>query len=157
MSDTATVGSEAPVDRLAHDLRRSISDFVRAVRQDAGTPRSAQTEALDLLSRLGPMNVAALAERRRVTHQAMRLSVAPLLAAGSVCQVTDPMDRRSRRLSISTSGRDLLAQEQDARASHIKEAILNRLSPAERDLLRSAIPLLDRLAARPPSTPDEGA
>ena len=54
---------------LARDLRRSIGDFVRAVRQDTGTARSAQSETLDFLCRLGPMNVAAVAGARGVTHQ----------------------------------------------------------------------------------------
>lgn len=131
---------------LAHDLRRSISAFVRAVRQDTGTVRSAQSETLDLLQRLGPMNVAALAEKRGVTHQTMRLVVAGLETDGLVQQDADPADRRSRLISISPAGSDALTLEREARASRIEKAIQALLSPAQQELLRAAIPILDRLA-----------
>lgn len=134
---------------MARALRRSIGDFVRAIRQDTGTERSAQSETLDLLHRIGPMNVAALADRRGVTHQTMRLVVAQLVAAGSVRQEPDPKDRRSKLVSIAPAGRDTLVREQDARTSQIENAIRTRLSPRERDLLRAAIPILDRLVMPP--------
>ncbi|SFO33258.1 MarR family transcriptional regulator [Sphingomonas sp. OK281] len=131
---------------LARDLRRSIGSFVRAIRQDAGTTRSAQSEALDLLDRLGSMNVATLAEKRGVTHQTMRLVVAQLDVAALVRQDADPADRRSRLVSISPAGLDALASERDKRASRIEDAIRTELSSTEQSLLRAAIPLIDRLA-----------
>lgn len=131
---------------LARDLRQSIGSFVRAIRQATGTTRSAQSETLDLFHRLGPMNVATVAEKRGVTHQTMRLVVAQLDAAGLVQQDADPADRRSRLVSISPAGRDTLAREQDARTSRIEDAIRTRLSPGEQDLLRAAISILNRLA-----------
>ena len=120
---------------------------MRAVRQNTGTERSAQSETLDLLHRLGPMNVAALAAKRGVTHQTMRLVVAQLGAAGAVRQDADPNDRRSRLVSIAQAGRDTLVCEQDARTSRIEDAIRLHLSPGEQDILRAAIPLLARLIA----------
>lgn len=131
---------------LAEQLRRSVSSFVRAIRQDTGTTRSAQSETLDLLQRLGPMNVAALAGKRGVTHQTMRLVVAGLDADGLVQQIADPIDRRSRLVAISPAGDGALARERQARTSRIEEAIRRSLSSDERDLLRAAIPILDRLA-----------
>jgi DNA-binding MarR family transcriptional regulator len=139
--------TEAEARRMADDLRRSVGGFVRAIRQDTGTTRSAQSETLDVLDRLGPMNVAALAETRGVTHQTMRLVVAQLETSGLVRQEADPSDRRSRLVSISSAGRDALARERIARTSRIADAIRNQLSPDERDLLRAATVILDRLAA----------
>lgn len=141
-----SVARQQDETQLAHDLRRSVSAFVRAIRQDTGTLRSAQSEALDLLDSLGPMNVAALAENRGVTHQTMRLVVAGLAANGLLHQNADPADHRSRLATISVAGRAVLARERQARASRIKEAIQTMLSPAEQKLLRAAIPILDRLA-----------
>lgn len=138
------------VDRLAEDLRRSVGDFVRAIRQGAGTTRSAQAETLDMLDRLGAMNVATLAEMRAVTHQTMRLVVAQLEASGLVTQEADPADRRSRRISLSITGRDALARERTGRVSRIADEIRSKLSPAERDLLRTATAILARLAAPKP-------
>lgn len=131
---------------LARDLRRSVGTFVRAIRQDTGTVKSAQSETLDLLHRLGAMNVATLAERRRVTHQTMRLVVAQLEADQLVRQDADPADRRSRLISIASAGIDMIAREQKARESRIEDAIRRRLSPRERELLRSTMPILGRLA-----------
>ncbi|MBB3356969.1 MULTISPECIES: MarR family winged helix-turn-helix transcriptional regulator [unclassified Novosphingobium] len=131
--------------RLAQDLRRSVSAFVRVVRLETGTVRSAQSETLDLLQRLGAMNVAALAEKRGVTHQTMRLVVAGLNAEGLVQQDPDPADRRSRLVTISSDGDAALAQERQARESWIERAIHTRLSRDERNLLQATIPILNRL------------
>lgn len=139
--------TEAEAHRLAEDLRRSVGGFVRAIRHETGTTKSAQSEALDLLDRRGPMNVAALAQTRGVAHQSMRLVVAQLEASGLVRQDADPSDRRSRLISISPSGRETLAQERGLRTSRIADAIRSTLSPDERDLLRAATAILDRLAA----------
>ncbi len=132
-------------DALARDLRRSISAFVRAVRKDTGTLRTAQSEALDLLDRMGPMTVAALAQKRGTSHQTMRLMVAKLDADELVRQDADPADRRSRLVSISSKGRDTLKRERNMRVSRIEGAIQRVLSPSERVHLRAAIPILDRL------------
>ena len=143
MDETVMAANEA--QSLARDLRRSISGFVRAVRHDTGTVKSAQSETLDLLHRLGPMNVASLAAKRGVTHQTMRWVVAQLDAEGLVQQYADPDDRRSRLVSISPAGSDAIARDQDARESRIADAIRSLLLPDEQDLLRAAIPIVDRL------------
>ena len=141
--------AEAEATLLARDLRQSIGGFVRAIRQDTGTTRSAQSETLDLLCRLGSMSVATMAGKRGVTHQTMRLVVAQLDAAGLVRQDVDAADRRSRLVSTTPAGHDTLAREQDARTSRIEDAIRTRLSSDEQDLLRAAILILDRLAMLP--------
>jgi DNA-binding MarR family transcriptional regulator len=143
-------GKPAPAPEaasLAADLRRSVSGFVRAIRQDTGTIRSAQSETLDLLEKLGPMNVAALAERRGVTHQSMRLVVAQLEAAALVRQAPDLADRRSRLVSIAQDGVIALERERATRTSRIQGAIETQLSSGEREVLRVAVKILDRLAA----------
>ncbi|MDZ7283257.1 MarR family transcriptional regulator [Sphingomonas sanguinis] len=139
---------EAPDDvaELAEDLRQSVSAFVRAVRQRTGTPKSAQSETLDLLESLGSMNVAALADRRGVTHQTMRLVVAGLDADGLVRQLADPADRRSRLVSITSDGQLALSHARTTRAVHIADAIHSLLSPEERKQLKNAIPILNRLS-----------
>lgn len=144
MGEASGAGDDAA--RLADELRKSISRLVRAVRQNTGTVKSAQSETLDLLDYLGPMNVAALAEQRGVTHQTMRLVVAALEADGSVQQKADPSDRRSRLVSLSPTGKLALARSRQARAAFIEDAIRNLLSGAEQDLLRAVIPILDRLS-----------
>ncbi|WP_198665807.1 MULTISPECIES: MarR family winged helix-turn-helix transcriptional regulator [unclassified Sphingomonas] len=137
------------VAELAEGLRQSVSAFVRAVGNRTGTVKSAQSETLDLLENLGSMNVAALADRRGVTHQTMRLIVAGLEAQGSVRQLADPADRRSKLVSITSEGRLALFQARANRAVHIADAIRGLLSPEERKQLKAAIPILDRLSGEP--------
>lgn len=134
---------------LARDLRRSVSTFVRAIRHRTGTQRSAQSETLDLLERAGQMSVASLANRRGVTHQTMRLVVAQLEANGLVRQEANPVDRRSRLITLTPAGNGALEREREARAAHIEEAIRCLLSPQEQNALRAALPLLDRLSQLP--------
>jgi DNA-binding MarR family transcriptional regulator len=150
--------TEVDVDLLAEKLRRSVGGFVRAIRQQTNTVRSAQSETLDMLDRQGPQNVASLAQQRGVTHQTMRLVVAGLEAASLINQAADPADRRSRLISLSRQGREALAQERERRTEWIADVLRRRLSASERDQLHAAVALLDRLstpALQPnPITPD---
>jgi DNA-binding MarR family transcriptional regulator len=139
--------SEAEAHRLAEELRQSVGGFVRAVRQQSGTRKSAQSETLDMLDRRGPMNVAELAEARGVTHQTMRIVVAQLQEAGLVTQEPDPTDKRSRSVSLTSAGHDTLVQERLARTSHIAGLIRSRLSAEECDVVRAAAAILARLAS----------
>lgn len=144
MSESGESSDDAT--RLAEALRQSVSAFVRAVRQRTGTEKSAQSETLDLLESFGPMNVAALAGRRGVTHQTMRLVVAGLEADGLVQQLANTADRRSRLVSITSEGQFALSQARAKRTVHIADAIRSSLSPEECIRLKAAIPILNRLS-----------
>lgn len=132
---------------LAEELRRAIGTFVRVIREETATERSAQSETLGLLAREGAMNVAALAQRRRVTHQTMRVVVAQLVADGLVERSADSADRRSWQLSLSRAGRAQVLRDRGTRAARIGTLIGTTLSVAERKQLRTAIGLLERLSA----------
>ncbi|GLR79099.1 MarR family transcriptional regulator (plasmid) [Azospirillum oryzae] len=132
---------------LSEDLRRTIGIFVRAVRSDANTPKTAQSETLGHLERGGAMNIATLAQLRKVKHQTMRLILAQLEEAGLVQRGANPADRRSQLFALSNAGREELARERSARASRIEKMIRTELSHEERDLLRASIRLLARMSA----------
>ncbi|PWC37979.1 MarR family transcriptional regulator [Azospirillum sp. TSO35-2] len=136
---------------LSEDLRRTIGNFVRAVRGDANTPRTAQSETLGYLERGGAMNIATLAQLRNVKHQTMRLIVAQLEEAGLVQRSANPADRRSQLFALSNAGREELARERGARGSRIETMIRTQLSREERELLRASIRLLARMSAAPES------
>ncbi|WP_302898089.1 MarR family winged helix-turn-helix transcriptional regulator [Sphingomonas morindae] len=135
--------------QLAEALRRATGDFVRRVRAPAATSTDAQGEALALLARAGPMNVAALAERRGVTHQTMQRVVEALVAAGLVERRPDPADRRSRLLALSDIGAARVARDRAGRAARIAALIEASLAPEEEARLAEAIALLERLSAAP--------
>jgi DNA-binding MarR family transcriptional regulator len=102
---------------------------------------------LGLLEREGAMNVAALAQRRNVTHQSMRVAAAQLVADGLIERRPDPDDRRSWLLSLSGKGRARVRRDRDTRAARIGELVETTLSAAEQQRLRASIELLNRISA----------
>lgn len=131
---------------LAEELRSAVSAFVRTVRHETGTPRTAKSDTLELLEREGALNVAMLAQFRNVKHQSMRLVTAQLEAEGLIQRGAATTDLRSQPLAITQAGRDWLANARLERAAHISEMIQSRLSAREYADLRRAARLLQRLA-----------
>ncbi len=131
--------------QLAENLREAIGRLVRVIRLDASTPSDARMEALAILDDDGAMSVAALAARRVVKHQSMRLLVGQLADDGLVVRQADPGDRRSQTIHVTEAGRQLLSQSRGSRASSIASRLQERLSPHEREVIRDAIALLKRL------------
>jgi len=132
---------------LGENLRRAVGRFVRAVRADADTPRSAQSETLALLEREGSMNIASLAQLRNVKHQTMRVIIGQLESGGLVVRESDPADRRSQIITLSRAGSAVLIRDRADRASRIDVMIREQVSPQERVLLGQAIAILDRMSA----------
>lgn len=131
---------------LAEDLRSAVSAFVRTVRYDTDSPRSAGSDTLELLDRAGPANIASLAQVRNVKHQSMRLVTAQLEEEGLIERTPDPQDRRSVLFAVTAQGRDRLRALRATRAAHIADLIAARLTSAECAELRAAVRLIERLA-----------
>jgi DNA-binding MarR family transcriptional regulator len=142
--------SPPEVADLAEALRSAVGAFVRTVRYDTDTPRSAGADTLELLDRAGPANIAALAQVRNVRHQSMRLVTAQLEEEGLIARTADPQDGRSVLFAVTAKGRARLNAARAARADHIADLIAARLSPAERAELGTAIRLIERLAGPAP-------
>ena len=92
------------------------------------------------------MTIAALADRRRVKHQSMRLVLGPLAEDGLVALSADAADRRSKSVAITAAGREALRRDRLARAAAIELRIRDGLTAAERDVLAAAVPILERLS-----------
>ena len=131
--------------KLGEELRRTIGKFVRSVRRQADTPTTSQSETLGLLDRQGPLSVADLAFHRKVKHQSMRLVVAQMEANGLVEKKQNPADGRSHLLFLSAKGQRTLARSRKARQLQIATLIDERLSDADRQTLRAAITVIERL------------
>jgi DNA-binding MarR family transcriptional regulator len=72
--------------------------------------------------------------------------LAELERDGLVRRTVDAADRRQRRLALTGSGRDALRADMRRRDEWLAATMADRLTPTERDLLRLAAGLLDRLA-----------
>lgn len=141
-------GSDKPTAEalaLGEELRRVVGRFVRGVRRQADTPTSSQSETLALIDRQGAMTVASLAAERKVKHQSMRLVVGQLEQSSLIQRLPNPEDGRSQLIALSEAGQAALARSREARQREIASLIDERLSDADRQLLRAAIALIEKL------------
>lgn len=130
---------------LAHDLRETIGRFVRRLRAEPGPP-VAQLTVIGRLDRGGPASVSDLAAAERMRPQSMAQTVGDLEQAGLVARHPDPGDRRRAFVELTDAGRELLKATRARREGWLTGALDEALDPRERELLREALALLDRLA-----------
>jgi len=122
-----------------------LSRRLRSQRVDTSVSLS-HLAALSTLKRHGPMSPGELAAHERVQPPSMTRVVVALEAMGLVTRTPHPTDGRQVVLGLTPSATDLLAAEGRARdawlAGHLQE-----LSAEERDVLRQAAVIMDKLAA----------
>lgn len=144
-ADTAL--QHATIHILAERVRQSIGDFVRATRAQADTPSTARSETLGLLDREGAMSTAALAERRSVKHQSMRLVVTQLHEDGLVEKTADTSDRRTQVITLTARGRAALHADRRTRAEWIAHVLRDHATADECQTLEAALAVLDKITA----------
>lgn len=146
---TTTIGTDAG---LAVALRISVSRLarrLRAQRTTSGLPEALLSEtqlaALSALHKHQAMTPGELAEHEKVQPPSMTRVIAVLEERGLVRRSPHPTDRRQVILSVTSEGHTLVQ-----RVRRRKEAWLARrlaeLTDAERDVLRAAVPVLEKLS-----------
>jgi DNA-binding MarR family transcriptional regulator len=144
-----TIGTDAG---LATALRISVSRLARRLRQqrtDSGLPEALLSEtqlaALSALQKHQAMTPGELAEHEKVQPPSMTRVLATLEERGLVKRSPHPTDRRQVILAVTDEGHALVQ-----RVRRRKEAWLARrltdLTDAERDVLRAAVPVLEKLS-----------
>jgi len=133
--------------RAGSDLRVALGRVVRRLRQGhvLGELRQSEASVLARLDRDGPATPGCLAELERVKPQAMGVTLAGLVERDLVEREPDPSDGRKVVMSVTAAGRKLMTDKR-SRTNERVAAALTQFSPAERDRLLAAIPLLERLA-----------
>ena len=133
---------------LASALRLAVMRLARRMR--AERPQSSltltQLAALATLERHGPLTPRELAAAERVSPPSMTRVVAALEAAGLATRADHPSDGRQVLLDASDDGRALLREDRRRREAWLAQR-LRELDPDEREVLRRAAAVLDRLAA----------
>lgn len=130
---------------LAHELRETLGRLVRRLRAEGG-PSAASSAVLGRLDREGPASISDLAAAERMRPQSMAQTVQELEAAGLVRRRPDPADRRRAFVELTAAGSARLAAARAAREDWLSETLERRLDARERELLRAATALLDRIA-----------
>ena len=142
MSPSSTVTTD-----LAHDLRLATMRLARRLRQqraDHGIPLG-QISVLATLDRLGPLTPGALAQHEQVRPPTMTKVLANLSEAGLVDRVADPADGRQQQVSLTAKAVKMLREDRRRRDEWLAAHLIG-LTPAQREALAAALPVLEVLA-----------
>jgi DNA-binding MarR family transcriptional regulator len=128
-------------------LRLAVTRLHRRLRQhSAGGLTQSQASALASVSQLGAPTLGALAARESVQPPSMTRIVGALEEMGYVARIVDPTDRRVARVTLTDSGREVLALSRSLKNAYLAEQ-LRLLAPEERRSLGDLTVLLERLVA----------
>jgi len=136
--------------RTAEQLFEALGSVRRQVRRTAGPPWPAATlsgsqiELVRLVRREPGHTVNEVAEALGLAPNTVSTLVGRLTDAGLLRREPDPADRRVARLHVTAAARRRIEGWRDARAE-LAALALGRLDPADREVLRAAVPALSRL------------
>ncbi|MGH8892638.1 MAG: MarR family winged helix-turn-helix transcriptional regulator [Actinomycetes bacterium] len=131
---------------LASVLRVSVMRLarrLRAERPDASLSLT-QIAALGTLDRHGPLTPRELADHERVQPPSMTRVLAGLGERGLIARTPHESDGRQHLVSLTEQARDLLREDRRRREAWLAQR-LTELSREERDVLRAAAPIIERL------------
>ena len=133
---------------LASELRLSVMRLRRRLAAEREPDNELSTGAmavLGVLFRHGERTVGELAAHERVQPPSMTRTINCLEGDGYVTRRPHESDRRQVLVELSAKGRATLLADRRKRDAWLAQR-LKDLTPAERDVLRAAAPLLERLA-----------
>jgi DNA-binding MarR family transcriptional regulator len=135
------------VPDLAGQLRLTIVRTARRLRQEAGSDLSPSlTAALSTVERHGPLIPSELAARERIQRPTATRVLARLEEQGLIARMPDPRDGRSSLVTVTTAGRELLAELRTRKTAFLA-ARIDTLSAEERATLERAADILERMLA----------
>lgn len=132
---------------LAAALRPALLRLARRLRQmrdESLDLTSNQLSAMSVLLNNGDQLMGELAARELVQPPSMTRIVKELERRGFVVRTGDPQDKRQARVSLTDSGRQVLLANRKRRNDWLARR-LAELGPAEREVLRKAIPILEKV------------
>jgi DNA-binding MarR family transcriptional regulator len=137
---------------LATAMRISISRLARRLRVErlglGGTETvlsDIQLAALAALARHDSMTPGELAEHEKVQPPSMTRVIAVLEERGLVRREPHATDRRQVVLTVTDEGRDVVQRVRRRREAWLAQR-LQELTPDERQILRAAAPILEKLS-----------
>ncbi len=132
----------------ASALRRAVTRMWRRLRVER--PHEgfslAKLNILGSLQTEGSLAAGELASRERTQPQSLTRVLAELQEQGLISKTPDSTDRRRTILAITPAGTRLLVRTMRERDTWLASAMESELTPTERELLRLACGLLDRIA-----------
>ena len=132
---------------LAQALRPSVMRLARRLRQmrdDSVGLNSNQLSAMAVLLNSGDLLMGELAAAEKMQPPSMTRIVNGLEARGFVARRPHPDDRRQCLVTLSDEGRKILLANRRRRDEWLAIRIA-QLAPAEREVLREAIEILEKV------------
>lgn len=114
------------------------------MRDDSLDLNSNQLSAMSVLFSHGDLLMGELAHHERVQPPSMTRIVKELERRSYVVRSETPQDRRQSLVSLTDAGSEVLAANRKRRTDWLARQ-LAALEPAERDILRKAIPVLEKV------------
>ena len=133
---------------LASSMRVSVmrlSRRLRVERADHGLTLS-QISVLATLDRHGPLTPRELAQHERVQPPSMTRTLAGLEERALIVRTPHASDGRQHLISLAAPAAALLREDRRRRDAWLAQR-LAELTQAERDVLRAAAPIIDRITS----------
>jgi DNA-binding MarR family transcriptional regulator len=142
-----TTSTRSTLGELAALLRPSLLRLTRLIRNQRVdmSVTLTQLSAMGTLVKKGPMSAGELAACERVQPPSMTKVLANLEERGLVRRDAHPSDKRQAIISVTDDGIALLDSERRSRDAWLTQRLAD-LTPDERAVLRSVVPILDKLA-----------
>lgn len=131
----------------AADLRIAVMRLARRLRTERSSDdlTPSQMAVLATLMRNGPTSTGQLAASERIRPPSMTRILNSLRTRGLVTRTAHPHDRRLVSYEVTPQAREMVQQDRQQRDQWLNRR-LETLSPAERQTLQDAIPVLTKLA-----------
>jgi DNA-binding MarR family transcriptional regulator len=141
-----TVAQQVRTDGgLASALAATVTRLSRRLRKERGSDLTAsQLAILGTIRRRGPITIGAVAAHEGVRPPSMTRAINSLVEAGLVTRASSPEDGRQVLVQLSDIGDQRLAAERRRRDQWMAQRLAG-LEPEERDLLRRAALVLERV------------
>lgn len=132
---------------LASVMRVAVMRMARRLRSEREDDSLTlnQLSAMGTLSGQGQLTVGDLAAAEKVQPPSMTRIVSALEERGLICREADKGDKRLVLVRLTEAGTELLAANRRRRDAWLNKQ-LRKLSAEEREALRKAAPVLEKLA-----------
>lgn len=128
-------------------LRVSVMRLARRLRNERASDllSLSQVSVLATLDRHGPLTPGELAGHERVSAPSMTRTLGGLQQMGLVGRTAHPSDGRQQLVAITATAHEVLRADRRRRDAWLARR-LGELTPDERDVLRAAAPVIEKLA-----------
>lgn len=144
MSSATSIRSQAGLAGALRNAAMRLARRLRNEREDTSLTLT-QLSTLGTLRRCGPVPLGELAAAERVRPPSMTRVVSDLEDRGLVVREPAARDRRLVIVRLAAEGEALLAADRERRNAWLNQR-LRELTAEERDVLRQAVPVLEKLA-----------